>query len=138
MSIAKPDIPLNDCGCCEGQTASTPSRIDNRHGLDTVSYRIGDYHRFRETMLARLSSSELPELQGLTTRDQNDFSIALIDAWANVSEVLTFYQEYFANEGMLLTAKERLSVLEHARLIGYALNPGVAASSNPRVKRIAN
>lgn len=129
MSIAKPGVPLNDCGCCEGQTVSTPLRIDNRHGLDTVSYRIGDYHRFRETMLSRLSSSELGALQGLTTRDQNDFSIALIDAWANVSEVLSFYQEYFANEGLLLTAKERLSVLEHARLIGYELNPGVAASS---------
>ena len=72
MSIAKPGVPLNDCGCCEGQTASTPSRIDNRHGLATVPYRIGDYHRFRETMLSRFSSSELGALQGLTTRDQNN------------------------------------------------------------------
>ena len=120
---------LNDCGCCEGQTASTPARIENRPGLDTISYRIGDYHRFRETMLARLSSSDLPSLKRLTTRDQDDYSIALIDAWASVAEVLSFYQEYFANEGLLRTAKERLSVLEHARLIGYQLNPGVAASA---------
>ena len=129
MSTSKPRIPINDCGCCEGQTATAPLYINNRHGLDTVSYRIGDYHRFLETMLARLSSSELPSLQSLTTREPSDFSIALIDAWANVSEVLSFYQEYFANESMLHTAKERLSILEHARLIGYQLNPGVTAST---------
>ena len=121
---------LNDCGCCEGQTVSTPQKIENRPGLPTISYRVGDYHHFKDSMLARLSSSELPELYGLSTRDDDDFSIALIDAWATVSEVLCFYQEYFANEGFLRTAKERLSVLEHARLIGYRLNPGVAASTH--------
>ncbi len=129
MSTSATQNTLNDCGCCEGQTASTPQRIENRSGLPTISYRVGDYHRFKDSMLARLSSSEQPELHGLSTRDDSDFSIALIDAWATVSEVLCFYQEYFANEGLLRTAKERLSVLEHARLIGYQLHPGVAAST---------
>lgn len=129
MSESILQTPLNDCGCGEGQTASTPQRIENRTGLPTISYRVGDYHRFKDSMLARLSSSELTELHGLSTRDDSDFSIALIDAWATVSEVLCFYQEYFANEGLLRTAKERLSVLEHARLIGYSLHPGVSATS---------
>ncbi len=129
MSSAKPRTLLNDCGCCEGQTVSTPKRIENRSGLSTIVYRAGDYHSFKESMLAKLSSSDLPVLSGLSTRDENDYSIALIDAWASVSDVLCFYQEYFANEGLLRTAKERLSVLEHARLIGYQLNPGVAASA---------
>ncbi len=127
-SPARGDL-LNDCGCCEGNTVSTPARIENRAGLSTISYRAGDYHSFNDSMRTRLSSSELPKLQGLSTRDSDDYSIALIDAWACVSDVLCFYQEYFANEGLLRTAKERLSVLEHARLIGYQLNPGVAASS---------
>lgn len=122
--------PLSDCGCCEGQAVSTPLRIENRPGLPTISYRVGDYHRFKDSMLARLSSSDLPQLHGLSTRNDDDFSIALIDAWAMVSEVLSFYQEYFANEGLLRTAKERLSVLEHARLIGYQLSPGVAANTH--------
>ncbi len=121
---------LNDCGCCEGQTVNTPHRIDNRHGLTTIAYRAGNYHAFKASMLARLSSSTNPQLYGLTTRQDHDFSIALIDAWSVVSEVLCFYQEYFANESLLRTAKERLSVLEHARLIGYRLHPGVAASGH--------
>lgn len=129
MSTHNLNKTANDCGCCEGQAHSTPQRIYNRIGLPTIGYRVGDYHSFKQSMLARLSSSDLPELHGLTTRDENDFSIALIDAWAVTSEVLCFYQEYFANEGLLRTAKERLSILEHARLIGYQLHPGVAASS---------
>ena len=40
-----------------------------------------------------------------------------------------FYQERIANEGFLRTATERRSILELARLIGYELNPGVAASA---------
>src|SRR5262249_6977551 len=68
-------------------------------------------------------------LQGLTTRDDDDFSIALLDAWATVDDVLTFYQERIANESYLRTATERLSVLELARLIGYQLRPGVAAAT---------
>jgi predicted phage baseplate assembly protein len=65
---------------------------------------------------------------GLTTRSPDDPSIALLDAWATVADVLTFYQERIANEGYLRTALERRSVLELARLVGYALRPGVAAT----------
>jgi predicted phage baseplate assembly protein len=67
-------------------------------------------------------------LRNLKTRDPNDFAIALLDAWATVADVLTFYQERIANEGYLRTATERRSVLELARLIGYELRPGVAST----------
>ena len=65
----------------------------------------------------------------MQTRDTDDFSIALLDAWATVADVLTFYQERIANESYLRTATERRSLLEQARLIGYELRPGVAAST---------
>ena len=67
-------------------------------------------------------------LAALTARTPDDPAIALLDAWACVADVLTFYQERIANEGFLRTATERRSILELARLIGYELNPGVAAS----------
>src|SRR5262249_36763894 len=57
-----------------------------------------------------------------------DYTIALLDAWATVCDVLTFYQERIANENYLRTATELLSVVELARLIDYRLQPGVAAS----------
>jgi hypothetical protein len=67
-------------------------------------------------------------LSGLRTRQPDDPSIALLDAWATVADVLTFYQERVANEGYLRTAVERRSVVELARLLGYRPRPGVASS----------
>ncbi|MDB9316810.1 putative baseplate assembly protein [Nodularia spumigena] len=65
----------------------------------------------------------------LTTRAVDDPAIAILDAWAVVADVLTFYQERIANEGFIETATELRSVLELARAIGYELDPGVAAST---------
>ncbi|MDB9348047.1 putative baseplate assembly protein [Nodularia spumigena] len=65
----------------------------------------------------------------LTTRALDDPAIAILDAWAVVADVLTFYQERIANEGFIETATELRSVLELARAIGYELDPGVAAST---------
>ncbi len=107
----------------------TPVAIANRPGLSELKYRVGTHGSFLESMKARLSSSHYPALRGLTTRDQSDAAIALLDAWATVAHVLTFYQERIANEGYLRTATERRSILELARLIGYRLRPGVAANA---------
>jgi hypothetical protein len=119
----------SDCGCCSGTGPSTPGVIHNRPGLSAIAYRSGTWHEFKESLLAALSGSAHPELAGLATRADHDFTIALLDAVAVVGDVLTFYQERIANESYLRTATERLSVLELARLIGYELKPGVAAST---------
>lgn len=116
------------CGCCEGTERVTPMAVTNRPGLDALVYRVGTHTAFLATMKARLSSVELPELAALTTREADDPAIALLDAWATVADVLTFYQERIANEGYLRTATERRSVLELARLVGYEPRPGAAAS----------
>ena len=130
-----------DCGCCTGVEVAVPASEVNLPGLSALSYRVGTYATFFETMVARLTgftltvpspsgggTQTLTPLAGLTTRDPSDPSLALLDAWAVVADVLTFYQERIANEGYLPTALQRRSVLELARLIGYRLRPGVAAS----------
>jgi len=119
------------CGCCEGLEALTPLSTANRPGLEQLRYRVGTHAVFLETMKARLSSSEFPALKGLKTRYSSDPTIALLDAWALVADVLTFYQERIANEGYLRTATERRSVLELGRLVGYTLRPGVSATVYP-------
>ena len=116
------------CGCCEGTEILTPRSVSNRPGLEALSYRAGTHAAFLETMKARLSSKEYPALRALTTRQEDDPSIAMLDAGATMLDVLTFYQERIANEGYLRTATERRSILELARLVGYKLRPGVAAS----------
>jgi hypothetical protein len=128
------------CGCCEGVENVTPLSTANRPGLPALAYRAGTHSAFLESMLARLSTLTLEAdveagrteamrpLDQLTTRAASDPAIAMLDAWATVADVLTYYQERIANEGYLLTATERRSILELARLVGYRLRPGVAAS----------
>jgi predicted phage baseplate assembly protein len=116
------------CDCCTGVESLTPQPIANRPGLGSLAYRAGTHAEFLATMQARLSGASRPELAGLRTREADDPSIALLDAWATVADVLTFYQERLANEGYLGTATERRSVLELARLIGYTPRPGVAST----------
>jgi hypothetical protein len=130
------------CGCCSGIEVITPAPEANRPGLPALSYRAGTHQSFLESMIARLTSFymdvpandgsgnllRLHPLRGLATREPDDPSMALMDAWATVADVLTFYQERIANEGFLRTAVERRSILELARLIGYRLRPAVSAS----------
>ncbi|HJR75349.1 MAG TPA: putative baseplate assembly protein [Nitrospiraceae bacterium] len=120
---------LSTCGCCEGLAQAAPIEVTNRPGLSAIGYRVGTHGSFKASMLARLSTAGSSVLQSLRTRRDDDFSIGLIDAWATVLDILTFYQERLANESYLLTATERRSLLEQARLIGYEPRPGVAAST---------
>lgn len=126
---------LNSCGCCApGVSLNTES---NRPGLNALSYRLGTYGIFLRRLLDAIHSATILDgpnqgarpLATLTTRALDDPSMALLDAWSVVADVLTFYQERIVNEGFLRTATERRSVLELAREIGYELGPGVAASA---------
>ena len=116
------------CGCCSGISVQTPQGEDNLPGLPAIAYRTGTWARFKESMLARLSSTDYPALAALKTRDDDDFSIALLDASSVMLDILTFYQERLANESYLRTAKQLPSLTELARLIGYQPAPGAGAS----------
>ena len=117
------------CGCCEGVSIEAPEVLHNRPGLSAIAYRIGTHTEVLASLQARLSSKDYPALTKLRTRDSDDFSIALLDAYSCMADVLSFYQERLANESWLRTAGERLSLSEQARLIGYRLKPGVAAET---------
>jgi hypothetical protein len=116
---------LDYCGCCEGIKNFTPANIENPPSLSSIRYRIGTHGMFKASMLANLSS-RLPKLK---VRQDNDLAIAIIDAWATIADVITFYQERITNEGFLRTATERLSVLQLARSVGYELAPGAASDT---------
>ena len=118
-----------DCGCCSSEPAPTPQPLFNRPALPEISYRVGRYADFRRAMIAGLSSATRAALAALKTRDDDDPTIALLDAWAVSCDVLTFYTERLANEACLRTARDPISLQELGKLLGYRLNPGVAAET---------
>lgn len=117
------------CGCCADRQPRTPVPAANPPGQPAIAYRAGDYGAFLASMLARLGSSAYPALAKLTVRDPTDPAIALLDGWAAVADLLTFYNERLANEGYLRTATDPASLRLLGALAGYRPRPGVAAST---------
>lgn len=127
----------NNAPC--GDTDLGPHRPDNRAGLAQLNYRITTQPEALGRMLHLLPRHKVtdpatniprqpPPLETLRTRDLQDPTISLLDAWAMACDVVSFYSERIAQEGFLDTATQRRSVLELARMIGYELAPGVASS----------
>ncbi len=100
-----------------------PRPIANRPGLPRIAYRIGRYADFVEAMLRAIDAA--PELSAWTHRQADDPGIALIEGAAILGDILTFYQEHYANEAYLRTAAWRESIAELVRLTGYRLAPGI-------------
>lgn len=133
--MADKSKPLSPCGGSHHE----PRRPENRADLPRIAYRITTQPEAFGRMLWRLPRYKVsdPETGGtlypldrLRTRDLADPTISLIDAYAMACDVVSFYSERIAQEGYLGTATQRRSVLELARMIGYELAPGVAASTH--------
>jgi hypothetical protein len=111
---------------CRNDCASPilfPATITNRAGLSHVDFRIGSYTDIREYLLRGLDVE--PTLLGWTHRAPDDPGIALLEGAAILGDILTFYQELYANEAYLRTARWRESVANLVKLLGYRLTPGV-------------
>ena len=122
------------CDCCEGPDVLTPPRDREPAGLERAALPRRDARDvLRDHAGAALRRGVSARWPALKTRERSDPSIALLDAWATVGDVLTFYQERIANEGYLRTATERRSVLELARLVGYALAARRGGERLPRL-----
>jgi hypothetical protein len=102
---------------------SFPKPICNRPGLSHIDYRIGTFADFREWLMRRLNENDV--LRAWTHRESDDPGIALLEGAAVLGDILTFYQELYANEAYLRTSQWRESVSDLVRLLGYRLSPGV-------------
>ena len=100
-----------------------PAPIHNRPGLPRIAYRIGDYASIRAALMDGLSAH--PVLRAWTHRLPDDPGIALLEGAAVLGDILTLYQEVYANEAYLRTAQWRESVDGLVRLLGYRLAPGL-------------
>lgn len=109
----------NDCV----EPLSFPRRVFNRPGLSHINYRIGTYSDFRDVLLRNLNKD--PVLAQWTYRRGDDPGIALLEGASILGDILTFYQELYANEAYLRTAQWRESISDLVRLLGYRLSPGL-------------
>ncbi|MGH8432677.1 MAG: putative baseplate assembly protein, partial [Solimonas sp.] len=88
-----------------------------------IDYLARDYASFRQLMLDRLA------VQAPRWRERNpaDLGIALVELFAHVGDLLSYRQDAVATEAYLGTARRRVSVRRHARLVDYVMHEGANA-----------
>jgi hypothetical protein len=111
-------------GCAQGTDCAADAACPSP-ALDepVIDYLAKDYEGFRGLMLDRLGQI-VPEW---TERHVPDFGIALIEVLAYVGDQLSYAQDAVATEAYLETARRRVSVRRHCRLVDYRLHEGCNA-----------
>jgi hypothetical protein len=116
---------MSASAACPCETFSHPADIFNPPGRGTISYRAGDFLSFRHALLLSLpGESELtiwkPDAYG-------DLAVQMVEWWAYIADILTFYNERIANNQYLRTAELPEDLNRLIRLLGYRPRPGIAA-----------
>ncbi len=92
-------------------------------GAQVSDYLAKDYDSFRQLMLDRLATT----IPAWRERYPADVQIALVELLAFVADRLSYEQDAVATEAYLSTARRRVSVRRHARLLSYRMHEGCAA-----------
>jgi hypothetical protein len=88
-----------------------------------INYLAKDYASFRQLMLDRMALLS-PQW---TERNAADLGVALVEAVAFVGDYLSYQQDAIGTEAYLGTARRRVSVRRHARLVDYSMHDGCNA-----------
>jgi hypothetical protein len=91
--------------------------------LPEINYLARDYQSFRQLMLDRLATL-LPAWQ---PDHPADLPTVIVELLAHVADQLSYYQDAVATEAYLSTARQRISVKRHAKLLDYVIHEGCNA-----------
>ena len=114
-------LPLDDC---------PPPQLDE----PDINYLAKDYESFRQLILDRLALI-MPDWH---ERHAPDIGIALVEVLAYVGDFLSYYQDAVATEAYLETARERISVRRHTRLVDHIMHEGCNARAWLCVEVVGN
>ena len=85
-----------------------------------INYLAKDYESFRQLILDRLALI----MPAWNETHAPDIGITLVELLAYAGDYLSYYQDAVATEAYLGTARERISVRRHARLVDYLMHEG--------------
>jgi hypothetical protein len=102
------------------------AELKQANGRIVIDYMARDAGSFLQSMRA-LIPEKLPEWTDYES--EADFGSVLLELFAHMGDILSYYQDRVANESFLGTAQERRSVIQHLRLIGYTLSTAAPASA---------
>ncbi len=88
-----------------------------------INYLVKDYPGFLQVMYDRLSVL-MPDW---TERNPADVGVVLVEILAYIADQLSYRQDAVATEAYLGTARSRISLTRHARLVDYHVSNGTNA-----------
>ena len=100
------------------------------HPAPEINYLAKDYASFRQLIFDRMALL-MPEWK---ERHVPDIGIALVELLAYVGDHLSYFQDAVATEAYLDTARQRISVRRHARLVDYQMSEGCNARAFVHVR----
>lgn len=109
---------VRDAPPFDPEDGAAPGRREAAQHL--ISYLFKDFNSFRRLMLDSLSH-DMPEV---VEQHEGDVVVAAIEVLAFAADQLSYFQDGVATEAYLETARRRVSVRRHARLINYAFHEG--------------
>ncbi len=112
-SIDPHNIDCKTAQVCQPELAETPE----------IDYLARDFASFRQLMLDRLTLL-MPQWN---ERSAADIGVMLVEILAYVGDHLSYQQDVIATESYLSTARRRISVRRHARLLDYFISEGCNA-----------
>jgi len=86
-----------------------------RKVLKNIDYATKDYEGFRSMMLDMLKE-KMPEY---TDDSQTDAGIVLLELLATGLDILSYYNDTYANEAILLTAQQRENIMKWCNVLSY-------------------
>jgi hypothetical protein len=90
-----------------------------------IDYLAKDYDSFRHTMMTAMMR-RVPDWQ---TSSEADLDQVLLDLFSAAADELSDYQDRVMNEAYLSSARKRVSLARHARLMDYHIHQGNQAST---------
>lgn len=90
-----------------------------------IDYLAKDYNSFRHTMISALMQ-RVPDWQPSSEADLDE---VLLDLFSAAADELSDYQDRVMNEAYLASARKRVSLARHARLMDYHIHQGNQAST---------
>ncbi len=104
---------------CRQETVCQPETVP----APDIDYLAKDYGAFRRLMLDRISSL-VPDWE---RRSPADLGVTLVELLAYAADHISYAQDAVAAEAYLATARRRVSVKRHARLVDYRMHEGCAS-----------
>ena len=112
-------------GCFTNDCDPPPRRVAPAAAAPRIDYLAKDYESFRHTLTTAMAE----RVPGWAVSSEADLDQVLIDTVAAAADELSDYQDRVMNEAYLATARTRVSLARHARLMDYHIHQGAHAST---------